>query len=141
MRAVLDTNVIVSAVLVSGGNERRILDAWRLGAFDLVVSPALLEELARVLAYPKIRSARWITDAEVEELVETLAEGSIVVAGTGRERASRDPGDDMVITAAFEGRADWLVTGDRNLLVLESYRRIRIVRPAEFVRILARQSR
>ena len=60
MRVVLDTNVVVSAVLIRRGNERRILDAWRRGAFDLVISPPLLEELGRVLSYPRIRNARWM---------------------------------------------------------------------------------
>jgi predicted nucleic acid-binding protein len=65
MRAVLDTNVVASAVLIRRGNERRILDAWRRGAFDLVISPPLLEELGRVLSSPRIRNARWMTDTEV----------------------------------------------------------------------------
>ena len=52
MRVVLDTNVVVSAVLIRGANEGRILDVWRGDAFDLVLSPQILEELGRVFAYP-----------------------------------------------------------------------------------------
>lgn len=141
MRTVLDTNVIVSAVLIRRGNERRILDAWRRGAFDLVLSPPLLEELGRVLSYPRIRDARWMTDAEVLELLEVLAADGIVVEGRLDVRASRDPNDDVFLAAAVEGEADYLVTGDRDLLVLESYRRVKIVRPAAFLKALSRQSR
>ena len=141
MRAVLDTNVIVSAVLIRRGNERHILDAWRGGAFDLVLSPPLLEELGRVLSYPRIRDFRWMTDAEVVELLEVLAGASIVVAGRLDVRASRDPTDDMFLAAAIEGEADYLVTGDRDLLTLGSYRRVQIMRPAAFHKTLSRQSR
>lgn len=129
MRVVLDTNVIVSAVLIRRGNERHILEAWRGGAFDLVLSP------------PRIRDVRWTTDAEVVELLEVLAGDSIVVEGRLDVRASRDPTDDMFLAAAVEGEADYLVTGDRDLLVLESYRRVKIMRPAGFLRALSRQSR
>ncbi|MDP3768733.1 MAG: PIN domain-containing protein, partial [Dehalococcoidia bacterium] len=65
MRAVLDTNVLISATLIQWGNEDRILRAWRSGAFDLVLSPPILEEMGRVLFYPRLRQARWMTDEEV----------------------------------------------------------------------------
>lgn len=73
MRVVLDTNVVVSAVLIRDGKESHVLAAWRGGVFDLILSPQLLEELGRVLSYPKIRDARWMTEAEVVELVVTPA--------------------------------------------------------------------
>lgn len=138
MRAVLDTNVIASAVLIRRGNERRVLDAWRRGAFDLVISPPLLEELGRVLSYPRIRDARWMTDLEVVELLEILAEGSIVVEGRLDVRASRDRSDDMFLAAAVEGDADYLVSGDRDLLTLASYRSVKIVRAPAFLASLSR---
>ncbi|MBM3221543.1 MAG: putative toxin-antitoxin system toxin component, PIN family [Candidatus Rokubacteria bacterium] len=134
MRAVLDTNVVVSAILIPRGKERRILDAWRRGAFDIVTAPALLEELARVLSYPKIRERRWMSDAELRELLEGLSEGSIVVSGDLDVRAGRDANDNMFLGAAVEGDADYLVTGDHDLLVLRSYRRVEIVRPAAILR-------
>jgi len=136
MRAVLDTNVIVSAVLVRRGNENHVLSAWRSGAFDLILSPQLLEELGRVLSYAKIRDARWMTEAEVFELLGILAEESILVAGQLVVRASRDPTDDKFLAAAIEADADYLVTGDKDLLTLEAYRRVRIVTPAAFRRLL-----
>ena len=136
MRVVLDTNVVVSAVLIRRGNERRILDAWRRGAFDLVISPPLLEELGRVLSYPRIRNARWMTDTEVVELLEALAEDSVVVEGRLDVRASRDRGDDLFLATAADGDADYLVSGDRDLLTLGSYRSVMIVRPAAFLALL-----
>jgi putative PIN family toxin of toxin-antitoxin system len=136
VRVVLDTSVVVSAVLIRQGNERRILDAWRRGAFDLVISPPLLEELGRVLSYPRIRNARWMTDAEVVELLGILAEDSVVVEGRLDVRASRDRGDDVFLATAVDGDADYLVSGDRDLLTLGSYRSVMIVRPAAFLALL-----
>lgn len=141
MRAVVDTNVIVSAVLIRRGNERRILDAWRGGAFDLVTSPPLLEELGRVLSYPKIRSARWMTDAEIVELLEIVAAESVMVEGGLDIKASRDPNDDMLLAAAIEGHADYVVSGDRDLLTLKAYRSIPIVRPSAFLSVLRHPGR
>ena len=61
MRAVLDTNVLVSATLVRGGNEDRILRAWRRAAFELVLSQEVLAELGRALLYEKLRRYRWMS--------------------------------------------------------------------------------
>lgn len=141
MRVVLDTNVLVSAVLIQRGNESRILDAWRHGAFDLVLSPLLLAELGRVLSYPRIRRSRWMSEAEVVGLLEILAEGSILVEGRVGVRASRDATDDMFLAAAIEGHADYIVTRDRDLLALESYQTVKILRPATFLGTLGRRPR
>jgi putative PIN family toxin of toxin-antitoxin system len=141
MRAVLDTNVIVSAALIRGGKEERILRAWLRGAFELVVSPEILEEIGRVLSYEKIRKLRWMTEDEVVVLLETLAEESILVAGVDTERASRDPEDDKFLAAARSGRAHYVVSGDKDLLDLKAYRGVRVVRPAEFFRVLSRRQR
>ena len=65
MRVVLDTNVIISATLIRGGNEDQILRAWRRGAFELVLSPPILEELGRALFYEKLRKFRWMTEEEI----------------------------------------------------------------------------
>ncbi|MBM4440275.1 MAG: putative toxin-antitoxin system toxin component, PIN family [Candidatus Rokubacteria bacterium] len=141
MRAVLDTNVIVSAVLIRRGNERRLLDLWREGAFDLIASPPLLEELGRVFSYSRIRRARWMTDDEIVELLELIATESLVVEGASGVKASRDPGDDMVLAAAIGGEADYIVSGDRDLLILRTYRAIPILRPAAFLAVLTRAQR
>jgi hypothetical protein len=137
MRVVLDTNVIVSAVLIRGGNEGRILRAWQRGAFDLVLSPAILEEIGRVLSYDKIRARRWMTDEEIATLLESLAQDSILVPGQIAVAVGRDPADAPFLAAAVEGRADYLVTGDRDLLEIRAYRGVRLIRPGAFVRLLA----
>jgi uncharacterized protein len=141
MRVVLDTNVLVSAALIAGGQEARILRAWRAGTFDLVVSPAILEEIGRVLTEARIRRRRWMTDDEVAMLLEGLAQESVLVPGGARIQVSRDPTDDKFLAAAIEGRADYVVTGDRDLLDLETYRGVRMIRPGLFAQVLARERR
>jgi hypothetical protein len=141
MRAVLDTNVIVSAALIRGGNEDRILRAWLSGAFELVLSLEILEEIGRVLSYEKLRRSRWMTDAEVGLLLETLAEEGVLVAGTPSVRASRDPEDDKFLAAAVQARARYVVTGDKDLLDLKVYRGVRRVKPARFLQAIVRRER
>jgi putative PIN family toxin of toxin-antitoxin system len=141
MRAVLDTNVIVSATLIRGGNEDKILRAWLRGAFELVLSPEILEEIGRVLTYDKLRRSRWMTDAEVVLLLETLAQEGVVVPGTPRVRASRDPGDDKFLAAAVHAHARYVVTGDKDLLELKVLRGVRIVKPAHFLRGIVERER
>ena len=133
MRVVLDTNVIVSATLIRGGNEDRILRAWHRGAFELVLSPPILKEIARALSYEKLRRARWMTDAEVADLLQAMARASVLVPGAVTARASRDPEDDKFLAAAAEGGARFDVTGDRDLLDIGIYRGVRVVRPTRFL--------
>ncbi len=140
MRVVLDTNVIVSATLIRGGNEDQILRAWQHGSFDLVLSPPILEELGRALFYERLRKLRWMTDGEVAELLRALAAGGVVVSGRVKVKASRDPDDDKFLAAAIEGVAEFVVTGDRDLLDLKSHRGVRIVRPTRFLTTIRRVS-
>jgi putative PIN family toxin of toxin-antitoxin system len=140
MRVVLDTNVIISATLIRGGNEDQILRAWRRGAFELVLSPPILEELGRALFYEKLRKFRWMTEEEISELLQTLAASSVVVPGRVKGGASRDPDDDKFLAAATEAEARFVVTGDRDLLNLKNYRGVRIVRPLPFLKTIRRAS-
>ena len=117
MRAVLDVNVIVSALLSPAGSPAKVLRAWFDGAYELVVSSLLLDELQRTLAYPKLRER--VPSAEVQELVELLEAGAdlrVDPVGPAPVR-SPDPGDDYLIALAEAAEAV-LVTGDRHLLDL-----------------------
>lgn len=116
MRAVLDVNVLVSALLSRDGAPARILAEWIKGGFDLIVSPKLLAELERVLEYPKIRKRVEAEDAR--ELIELLALWAIVADDPDASSVHHtDPKDDYLIALArAEGAI--LVTGDRRLLDL-----------------------
>lgn len=130
MRAVLDTNVIVSAALTRQGAPASILRAWIDGAFDLIASPLLIAELRRVLAYPKIR--RYIDAVEAAALVDLIGRHALLMNDPVNDppTRSRDPGDNYLIALAKESRAV-IVTGDTDLLRLAD--RIPVTTPAEFV--------
>ena len=136
MRVVLDTNVFISATLIRGGQEDQIVRAWQRGVFELVLSPPILEEMGRALFYDKLRKFRWMTVEEVAELLQALAQGSVVVSGRSKVTASHDPDDDKFLAAAIEAEARFVVTGDRDLLDLRRYRNVRIITPARFRRII-----
>ncbi|MBI2764091.1 MAG: putative toxin-antitoxin system toxin component, PIN family [Chloroflexi bacterium] len=117
MRAILDVNVFISAILSPRGSPARLLLAWQAGAFELVVSPALLAELARALAYPKL--ARLVPPADADAFVAWIARSAVLAADPGRAPPIRsgDPNDDYLLTLAMAERAV-LVSGDTHLTVL-----------------------
>ena len=130
MRAVLDPNVIISALLAPAGTPAAILRAWSMGAFELVASPLLLAELERALAYPKLRER--IHESEATAIIDWLGRSATIVPDPAEPapRASEDPGDDYLIALAAHERAA-LVSGDRHLLVLAD--RLPIYGPADFL--------
>lgn len=141
MRVVLDTNVVISATLIRGGNEDRILRAWRRGAFELVLSPAILAEMARALSYERLRQARWMTEAETLGLLQALGEEAVLVSGRPAVRISRDPEDDKFISAALEAQAEYVVSGDKDLLAVGAHRGVRVISPAAFLTVLRERDR
>ena len=117
MRAVLDPNVLVSALISPAGPPREIVMAWVQGRFDLIASPALVSELRDVLARPKFR--RWVSAATAVEFVAGMAEDALVIDDpSAHPGLSPDPDDDYLVALARAGAADYLVSGDRHLLGL-----------------------
>jgi uncharacterized protein len=135
VRAVLDVNVLFSAVLAKRGTPARVLDAWRSGSFELIVSPALMAELERALGYSKIR--KFVSAAEAEELVAWLVRSAVSVADPVEPPPMRssDPGDDYLLALAAAERAV-LVSGDRHLLELRAGPEIQS--PSDFLSRLER---
>lgn len=129
----LDVNVIVSAVLSRAGTPARVLRAWNQGEFELVLSSALLGELARTLAYTKI-SGR-IPPAEARRLIRWLETFATVAEDPSEPPPVRspDPGDDYLIALAAQEQAV-LVSGDEHLLGLAAV--IPARSPAAFLRLL-----
>lgn len=128
MRAVLDPNVLISALLAPFGAPGRALARWLAGDFELVVSERLLAELQEALAYPKLR--RRVAEADAIEFVEFLRVSAVLaVQPEAGARRSRDPGDDYLLELAEAERAV-VVTGDADLLALAD--ELPIFAPAEF---------
>lgn len=138
-RAVLDTEVIVSGFLVPHGHPAQILQAWRDGRFLLITSEAIIQEVKDVLNRPRIRKKyRHLTPATIGQLINLLRHHSILVPGKLKLRViERDPDDDKIIITAVEGQAEYIVAGDADLTDLKSYHGIKIIKPAEFIRLLS----
>lgn len=130
MRAVLDPNVIISALISPQGTPAKIFREWLQGGYDLVVSPLLLAELERVLGYPKLRER--VSKAEGLELIELLRRGADMRADPSHTPPVRsaDPGDDYLIVLASASQAV-LVSGDRHLLSLSPD--LPVYAPAQFL--------
>jgi putative PIN family toxin of toxin-antitoxin system len=132
MRVVLDTNVLVSALLKRDSVPGRLLQAVWDSTLDLVLSDALLTELRDVLRYPKIRKRLAANAVDVELFLELLPFFTIQVDLSGiRVPRPRDAADAMVLATFVAGQAEWLVSGDEDLLVLAD--QYPILTPAAFV--------
>ena len=129
VRVVIDTNVLLSGLLFGGAPER-ICDLWASGRLVPLLSQETFAEFRRVLAYPKFR----LTPAEISMIVEEelLPFAEVVEATVDASGICRDPHDDKFLSLAASGRADYLITGDQDLLVLRSFEKVRIVTVSEF---------
>ena len=134
MRLVLDTNVVVSAV-IWGGNPLELLQAATAGEIELYTSPALLVDLRNVLGRGHLASRLAEQRSSVEQAIGHYSELAVSVSPRSTPRAvPRDADDDQVIAAALAASADLVVSGDKHLLSMGSYQGIAIVSVAEAVR-------
>jgi putative PIN family toxin of toxin-antitoxin system len=132
MRVVLDTGVLIAALITAGTPPDRIYQAWRKRRFELVTSEWQLTEFRRVSRYPKLR--RYWTPAEAGTMVNGLRRDGIVLKRLPSMSRSRDPADDPILPTAIGGEADYLVTGDqRGLLELRQVGRLKIVTARTFL--------
>jgi len=137
-RAVLDVNVLISALIAPSGIPARILELWREEKFVLLVSEPILDELERVLAEPRLRRRHGLAPSRVARLLRGLRQFAVVTPGELKlSGLLRDEADHKFLACAVEGQADYLVTGDEDLLTLAEYKGIPILSPAAFVRAMA----
>jgi putative PIN family toxin of toxin-antitoxin system len=143
IRVVLDANQFVSAVLVPVGHPAQILDAWRRGDLDILISPPILAEVRRVLLYPRLQRRHNWGETQIEGFLEGVWQAAIPTPGTTVVVAvADDPSDDKYLACAMEGSAQYVIAGDQHLLQLDPWRGIRIVPPAVFLEAeLKRQRR
>ncbi len=138
IRAVLDVNVLVSALISPRGTPARILNLWREEAFAVMVSEPVLAELERVLSRPSFARKYGLTPAHATALLRGLRRFAIVTPGEHEVSAvAPDPDDDALLSCAVEGEADYLVAGDKGLLSLGSHEGVAIISPAAFVKAVA----
>ena len=131
MRAVVDTNVFVSSFLNPGGTPRQIIDLWKTGAGILCRSPGIIEEYILVLGRLGLEG-----EPEMDELLDLFRKKANILftAPAGDLKVvEADPADDKFIECALHAKAAFVISGDRHLLDVERYERIRVVTPAEFL--------
>lgn len=141
LRAVLDTNVLVSGLLATSGPPRQLFDAWLAGRFTLVTSLYQIEELRRVLTYPRIARRVRLTENELAILFRTFDERAVIVVNEpDLSGVTRDPKDDAIVACAVAGQADYLVSGDDDLLALGTYEKVYVVYPRAFLSALEQKT-
>lgn len=128
LRVVLDTNVLVSGLAYPGSVPGRIVGVWRRGGLDVVLSRYILDELSRVL--PRLNRMQ-LNAAEIRDLVDSFMFLVDMVEPDGGPDASlRDAADQQILGTLLASKANYLITGDKDLLALaEKYP---IVTPASF---------
>jgi putative PIN family toxin of toxin-antitoxin system len=137
MRVVLDTNQYVSALLKSDSNSARLIALVHQGKIALIASPAILDEVRRVLAYPKIKRLHSHTEQEIEQFMRKTEKIAIITPGALQvDVIKADYSDNIFLACAVEGGADFIVSGDHHLKDLKAFQGIRIVDPARFLAML-----
>lgn len=134
LRAVLDTNVYLSAFYHPNGIPAKIFEAGILKIYERIVSPAIIEEYARIS-----RKKFGAVEEEIEQDKKMITHGAVVVKPDFIPSAvSHDENDNNIIACAITGKADVVVSGDRDLLRLKEFEEIAIVRPVDFLRIIGK---
>lgn len=137
MIVVLDTNLIVSALLSPQGAPARIIDLWEEGEFDVAESDPLLDELERVLGYERIKKYFRGTDFNRGIFIKHLRETAILVKPQMKlEVIADDPDDNRILECAVSSGSSYIISGDQHLLDLKEHQGIQILSPAGFVVLL-----
>jgi len=136
MRVVLDTNILVSALISPAGHPAAIRDAWEDGRFTLLTCDDLLDELRATLQKPAI--AKLIAPHKAGRLVNQLRKLTEQVSPLPQVQLSPDPMDDFLLALSEAGKADYLVTGDKSgLLSLRRHKATQIVTAVHFAGLIA----
>lgn len=141
MRVVVDTNILVRALIQPHGTVGPVLLRLRQGEYTLLYARSLLEELIDVLNRLRIREKYRLTDWDIQTIIGLILLRGESVTPTERIVACRDPRDDKFLEVAVTGKADVIVSGDQDLLALDPYAGIPIVPANAFLRMLDLEQR
>ena len=137
IRVVLDANVFVSALISSAGPPARVLQQWEEERFAVVISEAILQELDRVLHYPRLYQKYKLSEERISRFLGLLRTQCVLVEPTIKLSViKRDPTDDRYLECAIAGEAEIIVSGDDHLLGLATHKDIQILSPAGFLAFL-----
>jgi uncharacterized protein len=136
LRAVVDTNIIVSSTIRPQGTVGSVLQRLRRRDFTLLLSRATLDEIVQVTHRPRLRLKYHLTDNIVRSTLRLLVLRSELVEPDVQISTCRDPHDDKFLKVAVSGKADVIVSGDNDLLTMTPYAGIPILSPAQFLTLL-----
>jgi hypothetical protein len=137
LKAVVDTNIIVSGTISTSGAPFEVLEGWRNHKFMLVTSKLILKEVERVFGYPHIKSLSNLKENEIKAIITVIKEYSIVTPGKAKiDEITADPDDNMFLVCAKEAEADFIVSGDKHLLSLRAFQGIPIMTARQFIETL-----
>lgn len=125
-RVIIDTNIFISGILFSG-NPKKVIELFRDGKLELLLSPELEAEILR-----KITAFEVDSDL-IADLKFVLEENSIKIIPLKPVKICRDPKDNMILALAQAGKADIIITGDKDLLILSRFGRALILAPKQFL--------
>ena len=137
MIVVLDANVFMSAMISPQGAPAEILRLWEQAAFDVAISPAILQEIDRVIHYPKIQKKYNLAEKDIETFFRLIDSAAVLVTPTEMiDAVEQDETDNRYVECAVAANASYIVTGNKHLLGLKAYQSIEILRPAAFLKAL-----
>ncbi len=141
MRITLDTNILVSAFIAKHGYSANLLElALTVEVIELVLSEPILRELGDVLLRDEVRNRFSYTQQDIRKILGTLRKSARLVTPTSRFVVVReDPKDDVILNTAHDGNAEYIVSGDSDLLKLRRFKGISIVTPKQMMDIISRK--
>jgi len=142
LKIVLDTNILVSALINPHGRPAQIIDYVFENKLRLFISPPIVEELERVLSYPKLMKRHGLGREELKEFISDLLSIMLLIQGEETIKViTEDLSDNKYLSCAVSAKADFIISGDVHLLKLGEYRGIQIVTAAQFLEIMEREEK
>ena len=137
MRVVFDANIFMSSLITKNGAPYKLMQLWREEKLTLLISEPIIDELDRVIHYPKLIKLHGLSETEMAEFIQILRNEAVMVSPQETISVSSDESDNRYIECAVAGQAEYLVTGDKkHLLPIRDYEGIKIVPPSLFLALL-----
>lgn len=137
MKIVLDANVYISALLSDSGSPAKIMARWERGNFEVLITKEIMDEISRVLRYPRLMKRHKKDEAKINRYLYLLAkQATLVEPDETLTVVPDDETDNRYIECAYFGKADYVISGDNHLLRVGEYQGIFILPPATFMAML-----
>ncbi len=141
MKIVIDANLFASGLIKPDSNPGRILDLIERNQVELILSPPIIREIKRILLYPRLQKYHQKTAQEIDAYFEDVLMFAWIVEGEKTvDIIKDDPSDNKYLAGAYEGEADYIISGDHHLLDIETYQGIAVVKAKAFLNVWVKTS-